>query len=244
MSGAMSANGHPKLMLLLAVVLAAITARLGWWQLQRAEQKLDWHAQYVAQRALPSLPPTEWPQSPQEAQALTHRMTHVSGRWDDKHTVYLENRQMGGQPGFYVLTPLLMQDGTAVVVQRGWLPRDPLDRTRVVPPRELPPPHVVEGRIAPSVARLFEFDHVMTGPIRQNLDLASFSTEIGKSLRPFILIQEASSGQSSDGLSRDWPQPSAGVHKHYGYAFQWFALSILTIVLYVWFQILRPRRRA
>lgn len=45
----------------------------------------------------------------------------------------------------------------------------------------------------------------------------------------------------TDGLQRDWPQPAADVHKHYGYAFQWFALSALTLILYVWFQIIRPR---
>jgi surfeit locus 1 family protein len=31
------------------------------------------------------------------------------------------------------------------------------------------------------------------------------------------------------------------VHKHYGYAFQWFALALLVIGLYVWFQVLQPR---
>jgi surfeit locus 1 family protein len=33
------------------------------------------------------------------------------------------------------------------------------------------------------------------------------------------------------------------VHKHYGYAFQWFSLSLLTVGLYVWFQLIQPRRR-
>ena len=33
------------------------------------------------------------------------------------------------------------------------------------------------------------------------------------------------------------------VGKHHGYAFQWFALSALVIVLYVWFQHIRPARR-
>ncbi len=244
MSGARSTVVHPKWMLLLAVLVAAITARLGWWQLQRAEQKLDWHTQYVKQRALPSLPAAQWPHSRTEAQALTHRLTQASGRWDSERTIYLENRQMGGQPGFYVLTPLLMDDGSAVVVQRGWLPRDPRDRSRVERPAESAPPHVVQGRIAPSIARLFEFEAVVKGPIRQNLDVEAFSAEIGRPLRPFILIQEEAAGLASDGLARNWPEPSAGVHKHYGYAFQWFALSTLTIGLYVWFQIIRPRRRA
>lgn len=240
----MSSVGRARLVLLLAVVVTAVTARLGWWQLQRAEQKTQWHTHYMTQRALPSVPIAQWPGSAAQAQTLTHRLTRVSGHWDDRHTVYLENRQMQGKPGFYVVTPLMLDDGSAVVVQRGWQPRDPSDRTRVQPPPESAPPHVITARIAPSIARLFEFDSSVSGPIRQNLDLQAFSSEIGRPLKPFVLIQESSADQVPDGLARQWPEPSAGVHKHYGYAFQWFALSTLTIVLYVWFQIIRPRRRA
>jgi len=76
--------------------------------------------------------------------------------------------------------------------------------------------------------------------------LADFAQETGLRLRPFTLVQEEgpAKGQSvlSDGLLRDWPQPATGVAKHHGYAFQWFALSILILGLYVWFQLFRPRR--
>ena len=51
-------------------------------------------------------------------------------------------------------------------------------------------------------------------------------------------------GTADDGLLRDWPQPATDVHKHYGYAFQWFGLSALFALLYVWFQIIAPRRRS
>ena len=76
---------------------------------------------------------------------------------------------MNGQPGFYVVTPLQLDDGSAVLVQRGWVPRDLLDRTRVAAPA--PPEGVVQvqGRIAPGPARLYEFDGAASGAIRQNL---------------------------------------------------------------------------
>ena len=54
-------------------------------------------------------------------------------------------------------------------------------------------------------------------------------------------------GAPSEGLRRDWPEPTTGVDKHNGYAFQWFGLSVLVVLLYVWFQLVRrfyPRRRA
>jgi surfeit locus 1 family protein len=43
----------------------------------------------------------------------------------------------------------------------------------------------------------------------------------------------------AEGLSRDWPSVNLGVDKHYGYAFQWFALGGLIALLYGWFQIVK-----
>jgi surfeit locus 1 family protein len=71
--------------------------------------------------------------------------------------------------------------------------------------------------------------------------LAAFSAETRLKLRPFTVLQ---TGEASQGLQRDWPEPAAGTGKHYGYAFQWFGLSSLLGVLYVWFQFIAPRRKA
>jgi hypothetical protein len=64
---------------------------------------------------------------------------------------------------------------------------------------------------------------------------------------PLLALSVVQGGGASEGLLRDWPQINAGVQKHYGYAFQWFGLSVLVVLLYVWFQLVRrfyPRRRA
>ncbi|WP_431276892.1 SURF1 family cytochrome oxidase biogenesis protein [Variovorax ureilyticus] len=79
-------------------------------------------------------------------------------------------------------------------------------------------------------------------PIRQNLELEAFRTETGLPLRTDISLQQT--GEASEGMQRDWPAPALGVEKHYGYAFQWFGLSALVLILYVWFQLIAPYRRA
>jgi surfeit locus 1 family protein len=136
----------------------------------------------------------------------------------------------------------MLDDGSAVLVQRGWFPRDPADRTHLV---AAPPPAGrvrVEGRIALDAPRLFEFSAAASGPIRQNLSVAGYATETALALRPLIVVQEDSRLTVADGLLRQWPAPAADVAKHYGYAFQWFALSTLFIGLYAWFQLIRPSR--
>ena len=46
-------------------------------------------------------------------------------------------------------------------------------------------------------------------------------------------------GSTLPNLRRDWPAVALGVEKHYGYAFQWFALAALILGLYLWFQFFR-----
>lgn len=236
--------------LMAAVLTAAVTARLGVWQLDRGAQKSALQVAVDSRRHLPALGPQALPADAATLQAQLHRRIELQGVWQPEHTVYLENRQMQGRPGFYVVTPLAMPDGTAVLVQRGWLPRDLRDRTRVQAPPPPAGPVRILARIALPPARLYEFDGAAAGPIRQNLNMVAYALETRLKLRPLSVLElddappTAGQAPSPDRLLRDWPLPAADVHKHHGYAFQWFALSVLIIALYVWFQIIRPRRRA
>lgn len=83
---------------------------------------------------------------------------------------------------------------------------------------------------------------VGSSPIRQNLDLNAFRAETRLPLRTDLTLQQT--GAASEGLLRDWPAPALGVEKHYGYAFQWFGLTGLVALLYVWFQLIVPWRRS
>lgn len=234
-------NGSRLIILLAAVAGMLATGKLGLWQLDRAAQKIAIHDAMLRQRALPALSEPELARDVAKATAQQHRATTLRGSWLPAATVYLDNRPMDGRAGFYALTPLLLSDGSAVLVQRGWLPRDVADRTRIAAPPAPAGEVAVQGRLALGPSRLYDFAGAASGPIRQNLELDAFARETGLPLRPFIVVQEGAA--NDDGLQRHWPQPAADVHKHYGYAFQWFAMSALIGGLYVWFQLIRPARR-
>ncbi len=173
-----------------------------------------------------------------------HQPVRLQGRWLAQHSVYLDNRQMKGKPGFYVLTPLALDGSDAVVmVQRGWVPRNFVDRERLLPVQTPSGTVQLEGRVAGAPPRLYELAGAQPAPgssvIRQNLDLAAFSAQTRLPLVPFTVLQ---TGLASEGLLRDWPHIASGTGKHYGYAFQWFGLCALLAVLYVWFQIIAPWR--
>jgi surfeit locus 1 family protein len=217
----------------------ATTIALGFWQLDRARQKNDLQAAIEAREALPPLRATALAGS--DVPALMHRMVVLRGTWDSRHTVFLDNRQMRGMVGFFIVTPLKLEGGGAVVVERGWAPRDFRDRQQL-PPVQTPEGLVeVRGRIAPPPARLYQLGEAGTGTIRQNLDLESFRAETGLPLLEMAVVQN---GAASEGLLREWPQAGSGSEKNYGYAFQWWAISALIAILYVWFQFIAPSRRA
>jgi surfeit locus 1 family protein len=226
-----------------AVLVAALCTRLGLWQLDRAAQKHALQARIEARGAMPPLADAELTARSQDAAAQYDRRAVVRGTWVPAATVFLDNRQMGGVPGFYVVTPLRLEGRTeALAIERGWVPRDFRDRS-ALPPVPTPAGIVaIEGRVAPPPARLYAFGPEASGPIRQNLDLGAYAGETGVPLLPLSLLQ---TGPAAAGeiLKRDWPAPALDVQKHYGYAGQWFIFAALTVGLYAWFQLVRPRIR-
>ena len=227
---------------LLALVGVAITCSLGFWQLGRAQTKLDWQAEITKKAQMPVLEGSFLGGS-QDSEGnragLLHRPIQLEGEWLGQHTVYLDNRQMNARPGFYVLTPFKLQaTGAVVLVQRGWVGRDFTDRTRLPAIQTPTGPVMLSGLIALPPSKLYALGKEAKAVIRQNLDLQDFRVETGLPLLEISVIQ---TGAASEGLLREWPQAATGVEKHHGYAFQWFGLALLIALLYVWFQIVRPR---
>lgn len=229
-----------------AVALAAmaLTASLGRWQLSRAAEKEALQAAIAERQRLPALDGASLAQalSDDQARELLHRGITLRGQWLADRTVFLDNRPMARQTGFYVLTPLRLTGSDRVVlVQRGWAPRHQVDRS-LLPPVQTPTGAVqVSGRIAAHPPRVYQLGQEQGGAIRQNLDLDAWRAETGLLLAPVLVVQ---TGAASDGLQRDWPEAASGVEKHYGYAFQWFGLCTLIGLLLLWFQVVRPLYRA
>ena len=224
---------------LTALAVAVSTFSLGQWQLRRAAQKLNLQYAIEAQGNLPILKAQDLLKFT-DLQEAVHRQATLKGVWRAEHTVFLDNRQMNDKPGFIVVTPLVL-DGTGqiILVQRGWAQRDFSNRSKLPDIQTPAGPVTVRGRIAPPPSKLFEFKAEEKGRLRQNLDVVSFSRETGLPLLGVSMLQ---TGVANEGLLRDWAPPKSGTDKHYGYAFQWFALCALVIGLYAWFQLINPWR--
>lgn len=222
------------------LITVGVTAALGNWQLSRADEKQTLESLIEARGQL-----APWSESELAAASETesgyHRPARLTGEWVASASVFLDNRPMNGRSGFILVTPLkLLDQRHAILVQRGWVPRDFVDRTRV-PEIETPAGLVtVEGRLAPPPSQLFELGASQPGPIRQNIVVSAFSQETGLALMNASLLQTAPADKV---FQRDWPRFAAGAQKHLGYAVQWFAMSATALLLFLWFQIISPRRK-
>ncbi|WP_158268398.1 SURF1 family protein [Limnohabitans sp. Hippo4] len=228
--------------LLATLLVSGITAKLGFWQLGRAQTKETLNAITVARQLEPALLNDDWA-SGVVPEDWMQRSADLDGQWLPQFTVYLDNRSMKSQTGFFVLTPFQLSNGPVLLVQRGWVARDRA-RSDFLPPVPTPQGKVtLQGRVVPSPSKLMELGApapVKEGfnLLRQNIDLQEFGLET--KLPMLATLQQTN--DASDGLLREWPKSISGADKNRGYAFQWFALSALTLILFAWFQVWKKRK--
>ncbi len=112
---------------LLVILAIVVMIRLGFWQLDRLAQRRAFNARVTAQMDSPQLDLNQ--SLPLEAlTGMEYRSVVVHGHYDFSQQVALRNQVWENQPGYDLLTPLLI-DGSndAVVVDRGWIPFDQVD---------------------------------------------------------------------------------------------------------------------
>lgn len=222
-----------------SLLLFVLGLELGQWQLGRAAQKLALRDAIAENREKPQLDNAGF-LALLNTDEVIYRRVNLTGRWLASATVFLDNRTMNERVGFVVVTPLRLEPtGQVVMVQRGWVARNFVDR-QALPSVVLPSSVVqIEGMVSPPPSRHFDLGGVDAGRIRQNLDPKTYGDALGLALAP-VSVQET--GDERDGLHRNWPQPNTGVDTHYGYAFQWFTLSALVALYYFGFQIVKRFR--
>ncbi len=234
--------------LLLALVAAAaafgLAVSLGNWQLRRAQEKVALQSSW--DRAAQQPAATVSGAGIADIGSQLPRRVRVVGRFLYQHEVWLQNRQMDGQTGFFLITPIRLADGAVVLVNRGFVQRDPREPMRL-PPVTRPAGEVtLDGLAVAEPTRLMQLGEnaqIKEGgsAIWQNFDYEAFERASGIQAARWIVQQ--SGGKDDNGLLRNWPRLSAGVDKHRGYALQWYALAALIAALTVFFGYRALRQR-
>lgn len=220
-------------LLVAAIVVGCVWA--GFWQLRRLDDKRDALERYERRgtEEVVDVGALLAPDSTAEAvEAVALRRVTATGRYLAEDQVTVRNRSFEGAPGHWVITPLLLDDGSAVLVNRGWVPLAVVeDMGRVAPPDgEV----AVDGLITESQVR------GRLGAVDQGgsdvVDFARVDVElIGDRLDgPVLPAYVTLTGQEPPG--GELPAPVAVVEPdegpHFGYAVQWFIFASIAVIGY------------
>src|SRR4051812_12585530 len=217
------------LMTLLTVLLLFAFVALGRWQWHRGVAREAIWAEYQRDTA----------PVPMDARGMdrAERFTNqkLESHFEGAHQILLDNMSHAGQPGYLVLTPFVLPDGSRVLVNRGWLPftgyRDRLPDVSLADAwmvrisgriDDLPSPGLASGR-APPVAD-GTWPKLTSFPTQPELEAV-----LGTRIAHHILLLDA---DAPHGYVREWTPPGLPPDRHFSYAIQWWGFAVVLLVLY------------
>ncbi len=221
---------------LIAIAVACLW--LGNWQLERKEEKQILFDRFENAPML----------SIEQALKQDKRFSRVRayGHFDDTRHILLDNKIFNGRAGVHVLTPFILKSGITILVNRGWLPLPP-DRRHLPPVPTEHSPRTINGILKKPTSdgpRLGKPDELVADEWPQlvtYLDLETVSDALGTALSPWLLQLDPADSGGFEG--RQWKAAVMGPEVHAAYAFQWFALSLATMIIWLTLGVRRAQQQ-
>ncbi len=222
---------------LFVAALAVAMVLLGLWQLDRLDQRRDRNADITDRLGLPVVDVTELvsPSDPYEqGEVVRFRLATATGEYRSEDEVLIRNRTLQETPGYWVMTPLVLDDGTAVVVNRGWVPfalGPGEDRSESAAPdgRVQVTGLVRETRTARGLESADPSGTALDALARP--DLARLQEQLDYRILPVYLQLESQQPPGRD-LPVELPRPELDEGPHLSYAVQWFIFATIAVVGY------------
>ena len=218
-------------------VLTLFTS-LGYWQLGRGTVKSEIEA---TQDQVDSV--FESVRLPLDnLESWRYKKANFYGYYDTGKQFLLDNQVRDGIAGYNVFTPFQDEkSGVWFLVDRGWLPQNQYrnvlpDISFVAEPGEISGSIYVPYDEAYRLGGLDDGEKQVWPRRVQYIDYEQLSLRSGKQLQAFTLRLDET---QANGYRRDWLSASMPARKHYGYAFQWFAMAFAVVILW-WLYSLKP----
>ncbi|WP_347989255.1 SURF1 family protein [Methylomonas sp. AM2-LC] len=218
------------------IVLLVLLCSLGFWQLDRSEQKrqfLEKQQQAMADETVINLNQ----QSVIDLAVSRYLKVQVHGHYDVGHQFLIDNQMQDGKPGYYVLTPFLIDNSNrAVLVNRGWLPLG-AERSHLPAVEINTAVSEINGRINqfPAVGIKLKGAEIPTNSwpaLVQVVDSEVLAAKLAYGLYNFQIELDA---EASEGYKRQWKISAIiSPEKHLAYAVQWFGLALALTGLFIW----------
>jgi cytochrome oxidase assembly protein ShyY1 len=230
---------HVLVVLLVAVMIVAMFWQIGRLHDKRAYKSLVERRERQPAAQIADVLPADAPTRGAVVEGALYRHVLAEGTYADEQTVIVENRTFDGASGGWVLTPLVLGDGDAVVVNRGFVGYD--RNGEIVAPPAPSGTVRVEGLLFPSQHR-GSFGAVDptkgTLPRLARVDLDRYQAQVAEDLFP-AYVQLATSRPAEAPARAGQPQlvalgaPELSEGPHLGYAAQWAIFSTIAAGGYV-----------
>jgi surfeit locus 1 family protein len=215
---------------LLVFLGTAFCIRLGIWQLDRLESRRAFNTQVETMRAAEMLNLNDG--VPADVAAMEWRAVTFTGEYDFANQVAIRNRYYGSDYGYHLITPLL-SNGTAVLVDRGWVPADADWRTF-----DEPGPVTVTGQIRlgqgkPAIGGIADAlpEDGSTLDVWNNLDVERMSPQFSYPILEIYIQPNADIEDVTPPIPYQ-PEIELTEGSHFGYALQWFTFATILFVGY------------
>jgi len=211
------------------VALAAVFVRLGFWQLDRLEERRATNRMGVERLGEE---PVRLSQVLEDAggdvESVQYRRVYLSGTYDPSEEVLIRSQVELGQAGFHVITPLVEDDGWTVLVNRGWVPLS-MD-TPPVGPRPPSGRQVVEGWVQLSQSRPAFGPEDRTGEeqVFNRVDIGLIGEQMPHDLASVYVVAMGESGEELP-ITVD-PPDFTNEGPHLAYAIQWFGFAAVGLI--------------
>jgi surfeit locus 1 family protein len=233
---------------LLVLVATAVMIRLGYWQLDRLEQRRAFNQRVTAQIEGEAIDLNqaflqgESARLAGEITSMEYRRVRAVGEYDPSQEVILLNQAWNNQLGVRLLTPLhLMESEQVILVDRGWVPYEDYRSGDLEKYREVGTV-AVEGIIRSSQSRpdIGTRTDPTPGPHQDRLEafylanVERIAVQVPYNLLPVYLQQAEAPGWQGP-PHRSAPLPEITEGSHLGYAIQWFAFAAILFSGYPFF---------
>jgi len=205
----------------------AFLVSLGFWQLDRADQKREIEASI--QKA--NTDTTELIVSEEALKEKEYFKVRLQGSYlNDKQFIY-DNQIIDQVSGYYVLSPFLLSNQSkAILINRGFIPwngrRDKLENIFIEQNLQ-----EIKVQISKPIKRM-ELKSIEIKPefpiLLQALDIEEMSTMAEVSFLNVIGLLDP---DSADGFIRKWEPYTGSIEKHIGYAIQWFLMALVLAII-------------
>jgi len=224
-----------------ALLVGMAFFKLGLWQLSRADEKT---AIVQRHRAATELPPLESLDG-SDSEAVLYRRVKLDGWFDLEHQFLLDNRTLGGQAGFEVITPFYLANEEYLLVNRGWIGHNGDRRVQLLQDKSSAEtsPELLQGILVTPSRGVQLGDSVPDSGVTdwpvivQFIDYETIAAKLDK-IPVLDAVIIAAEGQTGN-YTYNWKPIGSGAQIHLGYAFQWFAMLFALVALYLYLMVFR-----